>query len=77
MDPPIPLTDHDHRIIDDTLSDAFEQAEKWRDTTTEPHWISVVVGPILHLLRRIESFKNSAVPNAKIAILDVYVHKSS
>ncbi|KAF1973459.1 hypothetical protein BU23DRAFT_589476 [Bimuria novae-zelandiae CBS 107.79] len=70
-DPPIPLTEKDHRIIDDTLSDAFEQAEKWRDTTTEPHWISVVVGPILHLLRRIESFKNSAFPNAKIAVLDV------
>ncbi|KAH8731699.1 hypothetical protein GQ44DRAFT_697900 [Phaeosphaeriaceae sp. PMI808] len=70
-DPPVPLTDHDYRIIDDTLSDAFEQAEKWRDTTTEPHWISVVVGPILHLLRRIESFKKSAVPNARIAVLDV------
>jgi hypothetical protein len=59
------------------LSDAFEQAEKWRDTTTEPHWISVVVGPILHLLRRIESFKKSAVPNAKVAVLDVYVYTSS
>ncbi|CBX98975.1 hypothetical protein IAQ61_007417 [Plenodomus lingam] len=70
-DPPVPLTDKDHRIINDTLSDAFEQAEKWRDTTTEPHWISVVVGPILHLLRRIECFKNSAVPNARIAVLDV------
>ncbi|KAF2817691.1 uncharacterized protein BDZ99DRAFT_505308 [Mytilinidion resinicola] len=70
-DPPIPLTDYDYRIINDTLSDAFEQAEKWRDTTTEPHWISVVVGPILHLLRRIESFKNSPVPNAKVAVLDV------
>ncbi|KAJ4286948.1 hypothetical protein N0V90_012828 [Kalmusia sp. IMI 367209] len=70
-DPPVLLTDNDHRIIDDTLSDAFEQAEKWRDTTTEPHWISVVVGPILHLLRRIVCFKNSAVPNAKIAVLDV------
>ncbi|KAF2007577.1 hypothetical protein P154DRAFT_517251 [Amniculicola lignicola CBS 123094] len=70
-DPPVPLTDRDHRIIDDTLSDAFEQAEKWRDTTTEAHWISVVVGPILHLLRQIESFKESDVPNANIAVLDV------
>ncbi|OCL15343.1 hypothetical protein AOQ84DRAFT_35993 [Glonium stellatum] len=49
-------------------------SSRWRngrDTTTEPHWISVVVGPILHLLQRIESFKKSAVPNAKIAVLDV------
>jgi hypothetical protein len=58
------------------LSDAFEQAEKWRDTTTEAHWISVVVGPIIHLLRRIDFFKKSAVLNAKIAVLDMYVHKS-
>ncbi|KAF2787489.1 hypothetical protein K505DRAFT_379551 [Melanomma pulvis-pyrius CBS 109.77] len=70
-DLPISLSDRDCRIIDDTLSDAFEQAEKWRDTTTEPHWTSVVVGPILHLLRRIESFKKSVVPNGKIVVLDV------
>ncbi|KAH8723950.1 hypothetical protein GQ44DRAFT_760669 [Phaeosphaeriaceae sp. PMI808] len=70
-DPPVPLTDHDYTINDLTLSDAFEQAGRWRNKTTGPHWISVVVGPILHLLRRIESFKKSAVPNARIAILDV------
>ncbi|KAH8727338.1 hypothetical protein GQ44DRAFT_770334 [Phaeosphaeriaceae sp. PMI808] len=66
--PPIPLTDHNHRIIEDTLSDAPEQAEKW---------ISVVVGPILHLLRRVVSFKKSAVPNARAAVLDVTPMKIS
>jgi hypothetical protein len=65
------LTEHDLKLIDDTLSDAFEQAEKWRDVTTEPHWNSVVVGPILHLLRRVEVFRKTTVPNAKLTVLDV------
>ena len=55
------------------LSDAFERAEKLCATTTEPHWKSVVVSPILQLLRRIESFKKTAIPNAKNVVLDVYV----
>ncbi|PVH91536.1 hypothetical protein DM02DRAFT_647288 [Periconia macrospinosa] len=44
------------------------------ESVTQP-WsrceISVVVGPILHLLRRIKSFKKSPVPDSKIAVLDV------
>jgi hypothetical protein len=29
MDPPVLLANHDHKIIDDAVFDAFEQAEKW------------------------------------------------
>ncbi|XTI82381.1 hypothetical protein V2W45_1337572 [Cenococcum geophilum] len=48
----IPFTATDTELINNTLIDAFDMAEKWRSTnTTESHWISVVVGPILHLLR--------------------------
>ena len=50
-------------------------AEKWRSTnTTESHWISVVVGPILHLLRRLVQFqKKSALENENITVFDMYV----
>lgn len=70
---PFPLTDRDHRIIGYTLSGTLEQGARWRDTATVFHWVSVVVGLILHLLRRIEGFKDSSLPNAKISVLDVYV----
>ncbi|XTI85968.1 hypothetical protein V2W45_1340897 [Cenococcum geophilum] len=54
--PPIPLTSIDLMRIEDTLEDAFEMAQIWRSTTTEPHWMSVVVGPILHLIRKLSIF---------------------
>src|SRR3954452_23953950 len=72
--PPIPLTSKDWMRIEDTLEDVFEMVKVWRSTTTEPHWTSVVVGPILHLIRKLSIFqdkdKNS---NENIAVMDMYV----
>ncbi|KAH0552947.1 hypothetical protein GP486_006857 [Trichoglossum hirsutum] len=72
MSPPIPLTSRDLMQIEDTLKDAFEMANIWRSTTTEPHWMSAVVGPILHLIRKLSIFhdkdKNS---NENVTVMDI------
>ncbi|KAI9764630.1 MAG: hypothetical protein M1840_008127 [Geoglossum simile] len=70
--PPIPLTSKDSMRIDDTLEDAFEMAGVWRSTTTEPHWTSVVVGPILHLIRKLSIFQNKDKDlNKSITVIDI------
>jgi hypothetical protein len=68
----------DTELINNTLIDAFDMAEKWRSTnTTESHWILVVVGPILHLLRRLYYFqKKNKLGNENITVFDMYVYLS-
>lgn len=53
---PIPLTLKDLMLIEDTLEYVFELAKKRRSTTTEAHWIFVVIGPILSLIGRFSAF---------------------
>jgi hypothetical protein len=71
---PIPLTSKTLVRIEDTLEDAFEMAQIWESTTTEPYWMSVVVGAILHLIRKLsvlqDKDKNS---NENITDMDIYV----
>ncbi|MCJ1426986.1 hypothetical protein MMC29_004889 [Sticta canariensis] len=69
---PIPLTSKDLMRIEVTLEDAFEKAERWRTTTTEPHWISVVVGPILHLIENLSAFRGKDMnSNENITVMDI------
>jgi len=70
--PPIPFTSKDLMRIEDTLEDAFEMAQIWRSTTTDPHWMSVVVGPILHLIRKLSIFQDKdRNSNEKITVMDI------
>jgi len=70
--PPIPLTQTDSMRIKETLGDALEMARIWRSTTTEPHWMSVVVGPILHLIRRLSAFQDKEkASNKNITVMDI------
>lgn len=71
--PPIPLAAKDVMLIEDTLELVLEMATKWRSTTTEAHWIFVVVGPLLlSLIGKLSAFhgkvKNS---NDNIDIIDM------
>lgn len=69
---PFPLTAQDEQLVDATLTDAFEMAKAWRSSTTEAHWISVVVGPILHLLRRLSPFQGKdKTTNENLTVLDI------
>lgn len=70
--PPIPLTSKDVMRIEDTLEDAFKMAKMWRSTTTESHWISIVVGPILHLVRKMSAFQDkNQNSNENITVMDM------
>lgn len=55
-----------------TLEDAFEKAEYWRTTTTEPHWMFVVISPILNLIQNLSAFRGKDMnSNENIIVMDM------
>lgn len=47
----------DHNLVWLTVSDVVFMTEEYRNRGSESHWISVVVSPILQLVRRLAKFQ--------------------
>ena len=54
-----------------TISDILNNANKYRHGCTEAHWSSVVVSPLLHLVRRLKRHCKKA--ETKSEVLDMFV----
>lgn len=52
-----------------TVVDIESMAEEYRHTSTESHWNSVVIQPLLHLVRRLR--KPYAGDNSQLPLLEV------
>lgn len=68
--------EEDHTLVWMTVSDVLENADKYRHSgCTEAHWISVVVSPLLHLVRRLKRHQEKA--ETKLEVLDMLVLQST
>ena len=66
----------DHTLVWMTVSDVLENADKYRHSgCTEAHWISVVVNPLLHVVRRLKRHQEKA--ETKLEVLDMLVLQST
>ncbi|KAL9632467.1 MAG: hypothetical protein Q9164_005303 [Protoblastenia rupestris] len=65
----------DPKLIWSTIDDVVKQADRFRDRIcTEAHWISVVISPLLNLVRRLQRFDREKM---ELEVLDIsYVNVS-
>ena len=62
-------TPDDHVLMQLTIKDVRDMAELYRNSDcTEAHWSSIVVMPLLNLVRRLKRFQKV---DSKIAVLDL------
>ena len=59
----------DFALIGLTIADVLSSADEYRHSgCTEAHWISIVVSPLLNLVRRLKRYQKA---NATLAVLDL------
>ena len=59
----------DHDLIKATITDVLNMADLYRHSgCTEAHWVSVVVNPLLSLVRRLTCYQNEG---SKIEVVDL------
>ena len=67
-----PLTKYaidDHGLMRSTIVDILDMARKYRHSgCTEPHWSSLVVSPLLNLVRRLKRYQKV---DSKLEVIDL------
>lgn len=57
----------DHNLVWLTVSDVVFTTEEYRNRGTEAHWTSIVVNPLLQLVRRLTKFqKGTGAPMLEV-----------
>jgi hypothetical protein len=67
-------------LIWTTVVDVAKMARQYRSRAPESHWVSAVVAPLMHLIRKLHRYEvdhpdEGVIP--QLEILDVYAVKSS
>ena len=61
--------EEDYNCMEVTIRDVLSMADKYRHRgCTEAHWVSVVISPLLNLVRRLRRFQKEG---SKIAVVDL------
>ena len=67
-----PLTKYaidDYGLMRSTIVDILDMADKyWHSGFTEPHWSSLVVSPLLNLVRRLKRYQKG---DSKLEVIDL------
>lgn len=59
----------DYTLMRSTITDVLEMADEHRYSgCTEAHWTSIVVSPLLNLVRRLKRYQRN---DSKLAVLDL------
>ena len=59
----------DYTLMRATITDVLEMADEYRYSgCTEAHWTSIVVSPLLNLVRRLNRYQSK---DSKMAVLDL------
>ena len=62
-------TADDYTLIRSTIADVLKMANKYRHSgCTDAHWTSIVVSPLLNLVRRLKRYQKK---DSKLAVLNL------